>query len=291
MKVASFAMIEPMIYILLIVWGLCFGSFVNAWVWRLRQQELLEESKPKRGKHAAKDLSIVHGRSMCVDCHHTLAWYDLLPVVSWLSLGGKCRYCHKPISWQYPLVELVTAVLFVVSYAAWPDSLQSPVSSLQFFLWLVFVVSFMALLVYDVRWMLLPNKIVFPLMGVAAVFLVCEMVLSGEPWMALWGAIGGLLAVGGLFWVLYQVSDGKWIGGGDVKLGFVLGILAGSPVQGLLVIFVASVLGTLAALPQLVSKRLKASSRIPFGPFLIVATVVVVLWGQRMVDWYLGIIL
>src|SRR5690348_8244818 len=115
-----------MIVLLLGALGLGLGSFVNALVWRLHEQELAEEEpKHKRAKGkarqlSAKELSIVSGRSMCPDCHHELAPQDLIPVLSWLWLRGKCRYCSKPISWQYPLVELVTAALFIVSYLSWP---------------------------------------------------------------------------------------------------------------------------------------------------------------------------
>src|SRR5262245_41082320 len=102
--------------LILTVFGLCWGSFVNAFVWRLHE---LETNK-RLSKSQKKKLSILHGRSMCPDCHNELAWYDLLPVVSWLSLKGKCRYCGKPISWQYPFVEALTAALFVLSYVFWP---------------------------------------------------------------------------------------------------------------------------------------------------------------------------
>src|SRR5690606_19684146 len=103
----------------LVILGLCLGSFVNALVFRLHMQ--MKASEKHRGKKVQKaKLSIVSGRSMCVHCHHELAWYDLIPVLSWLTLGGKCRYCHKPIAWQYPLVELATAALFALSYVYWP---------------------------------------------------------------------------------------------------------------------------------------------------------------------------
>ena len=100
--------------IIILAWlGLCAGSFVNALVWRLHEQ--------KRSKKADKKLSILNGRSMCVHCRHELTWYDLIPLFSWLLLRGKCRYCKKPISWQYPIVELATAAVFVLSYIFWPN--------------------------------------------------------------------------------------------------------------------------------------------------------------------------
>src|SRR5882762_114793 len=107
-----------MIIVVLAILGLCFGSFVNAAVWRIYAQEQVKSKKLQVKK--STNLSIVNGRSVCPHCEHELAAKDLMPVFSWLSLGGKCRYCKKPISRQYPLVELLTAVLFVFSYLYWP---------------------------------------------------------------------------------------------------------------------------------------------------------------------------
>lgn len=271
--------ITLMIYFGLVLLGLCFGSFVNAFVWRLHVQP-----KAKSLKLKAKDLSILHGRSMCVHCHHTLAWYDLLPVVSWISLGGKCRYCKKSISFQYPLVELATAFIFVLSYIRWPHGFETS-GLIQFVFWLIAMTGFMALVVYDLRWMLLPNSIVFPLL-VLIIFQVLLVSVVKSDLSVLTGAIGGLLSIGGLFFVLFQVSSGKWIGGGDVKLGFVLGLMAGGLLEGLLVIFIASLLGTVAALPVLGIKKDNLKKRIAFGPFLIAALVIVYLFGSSLINWY-----
>ncbi len=267
--------------LILIAFGLCFGSFVNAFVWRLHELE----TKKRLTSNQKKVLSPLYGRSMCVHCKHELAWHDLLPVVSWLSLGGKCRYCGKPISWQYPVVELLTAGLFVLSYATWPYGFE-PASVALFTLWLVFLVGFMALAAYDIRWMLLPNRIVYPLIGLAVLQVVIRILLTGDIAGTVSGALLGFLAIGGLFYVLFQVSGGKWMGGGDVKLAFMIGPLVGSGALSLMVIFFASLLGTLVSLPFLAKKSIKANDRIPFGPFLITATILVYLYGGRILEWY-----
>lgn len=271
-----------MIISILIILGLCFGSFVNALVWRLHQQGL---SKKKRAASDA-ELSIAKGRSMCPHCQHTLAWYDLLPVLSWLSLRGRCRYCRKPIGWQYPLVEAATAALFVASYVFWPTSLTSLTSYSLLGLWLAAVVAFMALIVYDIRWMLLPNKIIFPLIGLGVASAFIRVMASDTPASTALMGLGGLVVAGGIFYVLFQISDGAWIGGGDVKLGFAIGLLLGSPFLAFLMLFIASILGLLIATPGILLKKSKLSSKIPFGPFLIIATVIVMLFGQRIVEWY-----
>jgi prepilin signal peptidase PulO-like enzyme (type II secretory pathway) len=265
----------------LVLLGLCFGSFVNAFVWRLHELE----TRKKLSKAQKRELSVVHGRSMCVHCHHELAWYDLLPVISWIGLRGKCRYCHKPISWQYPLVELTTAGLFVGSYLAWSYGFN-PAGSVLFGIWLPFLVGFVALAVYDFRWMELPNKIVYPLTGLAILQIFFKAAVVDDIAGTISGAFLGFLVIGGLFYGLYQLSGGKWIGGGDVKLSFMIGPLVGGAVDSTMVIFFASMLGTFVSLPLMAKKSLRVSSRIPFGPFLLLATIAVYLYGERIIDWY-----
>src|SRR5579859_6630448 len=127
-----------MIVVLLIVLGLCFGSFVNALVWRLHEHR-----------------NFVNERSECTHCHHVLAPKDLVPVVSWLLLRGKCRYCRKPIQ-DTPVAELLVPALWVVSYVYWPHALYSSLGLFTFVAWLLFVVGFVALAIYDFKWFLLP---------------------------------------------------------------------------------------------------------------------------------------
>ncbi len=271
-----------MMLAVLLVLGLALGSFVNALVWRVYQQGL-----PKKKRVASdKELSIVTGRSMCPDCRHTLAWYDLLPLVSWVLLVGKCRYCKKPVHWQYPVVELTVAVLFVVSYIFWPTELQGLTDQVIFGAWLAALVGLVALTVYDIRWMLLPNTLVLAVAAPAAISAAARMLAADNPLSGAFIIMGSIIVAGGIFYALFQVSDGKWIGGGDVKLGFVLGLLLASPVLAFLMLFVASLLGLVFALPGVVLGRKDFSSKLPFGPFLIAATVLTLLFGTGLVDWY-----
>lgn len=274
-----------MIIVVLLVLGLCFGSFVNALVWRLHSQD---GSKSKKAKtKASKDMSIISGRSMCTHCKHPLAAKDLVPVVSWLMQGGKCRYCHKKIE-DSPLTELATALLFVFSYTYWPYGFSDPSNRgvVLFTIWLVFLVGFMAMVVYDLRWYLLPNKLVYPLLGLALIqVLLVATVFHGDA-NSLREAFFGLLVGGGIFYLLFQISGGKWIGGGDVKLGAVIGLIVGGPLASLLLLFTASCLGSLTAIPMLLAGKAKRDTRLPFGPFLITATIIVYLFGASMIGWY-----
>ena len=278
-----------MIFIVLVVLGLALGSFVNALVWRLHEQEHaasnIKPSKRRIRKLKPEDLSILKGRSMCTVCHHELSAGDLVPVVSWVLLKGKCRYCSAPISLQYPAVELLTASLFVASYLLWSHGF-SPAGIFDFSLWLVFSTGFMALAVYDLRWFLLPDRIVFPLIGIAVMKLIADEFIFGGGASGAWMVALALACTAGLFYTLYLISKGRWIGFGDVKLAIVLGILAAGPAQALLLVFVSAFLGTLAAVPFLFRGRVSVKSQIPFGPFLISATFIVVLLGDRIITWY-----
>lgn len=271
-----------MIIAVLIVLGLCFGSFVGAVVWRFHEQA---KPKGKKSKVDSRELSILTGRSMCPSCRHTLAAIDLLPLLSWLSLGGKCRYCHKPISGQDPLTELALAALFVLSYVYWPMAFNN-VGVALFVFWLTFLVGLTALLIYDLKWMILPNKLVYPLLWLAVIQVLIKVVIFQDGLDGLMEAVWGLLIGGGLFYALFQLSAGKWIGGGDVKLGALLGLIVGGPVAATLVIFIASFIGTIVSVPLLAINRLKPTSRLPFGPFLIAATVIVYLFSAGIVSWY-----
>lgn len=230
----------------------------------------------------------MHGRSMCPDCHHVLAAKDLVPVLSWLLLRGKCRYCHTPISWQYPLVELLTATVFVISYLLWPLEFDT-FGIVRFALLLVYVVFFVALSVYDWHWQELPDRLVWPLVGIA---------IAETAFIAVWqqnirSALIALLAGGilfGFFWLIFQISQGNWIGGGDVKLVLALGIIVGTPLNGLLVIFIASLIGTLVSLAMMLRRKKVRNVHVPFGPALLLATYIVYFAGESLVSWYQGLL-
>ena len=249
--------------------GLCLGSFVNALVWRLRNK---------------KDW--VKARSQCPSCKHQLAALDLIPVLSWLFLRGLCRYCKKPISVQYPLVELAAAIVFVLSYIYWPHSLQGG-QLVLFVTWLACSVGLLALLVYDLKWLLLPNNILYPTLIIAITGKLVYLIgfEPNKPHAAvMWGL--SVLAASGIFWLLFLVSGGKWIGYGDVRLGWLTGTLLQTPVRSLLMIFIASVIGTLLVLPLIGAGKRRLSAKIPYGPFLITATFICLLFGDSIVNWY-----
>ena len=276
-----------MIWLVLIVLGAIFGSFVNALVWRLSLQS--NSSTQKRVKsRSSKDTSIVRGRSMCSSCGHQLSAKDLMPVISWVLLKGRCRYCREKIA-DTPLPELLLPVLFVVSYAFWPYELDNPLLIAVFVVWLAVLVTMTALLTYDLRWMLLPDRLVAVLTGLA-ITQVLLLALDQDLSIILPALFAGV-ALSGLFYVMHQLSDGKWIGGGDVKIGFSLGVLSLGPMQMVGLLFLASAFGLVFSLPQLIRSKLKMTSKIPFGPFLIIATITSVIFGDAMINWYINLFL
>lgn len=277
------------LFLLLIVVfvGLCFGSLVNAVVWRIHEQMQIDASKQKNKKQAKKRYSIVMARSMCPHCGHELGAKDLVPVFSWLCLRGKCRYCQAPISAQYPIVEMIGAIAAVISYFAWPYGLMTNLDIVCFGLWLVLLTILLALSVYDIRYYLLPNRLVLPATIVASVMIVGLGFAQGKGSFVVDALLGGLLFAG-LFYGLYKLSRERWIGGGDVKLAFLLGLLAGSPLAVVLLLFIASVLGTLyAVIVSVVNHRpLTGSSKVPFGPWLITAGYIAFLLADAIMRWY-----
>jgi prepilin signal peptidase PulO-like enzyme (type II secretory pathway) len=252
---------------MLAVFGLVFGSFVNAFVWRL---------------HEGKDW--MSDRSECIHCHHKLAAKDLIPVFSYLVLKGKCRYCHKKIE-DTPVVEIATMVLFLASYFFWPVAFEGA-GLVRFIVWLIISVGLMALIVYDFKWYLLPDKVVFPLAGLAALQVVVISLFYHGGWHEVLGALAGVLIISGTFYLIFQISKGTWIGGGDVKLGLVLGLLAGGPLNSLLLLFTASVSGMLFSLPMLLTGKAGRKTQLPFGPFLIFGLIIVQLFGTALTSWY-----
>jgi prepilin signal peptidase PulO-like enzyme (type II secretory pathway) len=248
--------------------GLLIGSAINAIVWRL---------------HVEK--SWVRGHSMCPDCEHPLAAKDLVPVFSWVFLRGRCRYCNQPIHWQYPVVELTTAALFGLSTAVLAPDTAKGYILLAIWLWLL--VQLLILAVYDLRWMLLPDKVIFPAIGVALAQLVLLAAWSGSYHVWLGPLLAALLAGGG-FWILASVANGKLMGGGDVKLVVLMGLILGMQ-RTALALFIGFDTAAIVGIALILTHRRKKSDYLPFGPFLIAGTIVAFLYGAQIIHWYLNI--
>lgn len=249
-----------MILFLVIILGLVVGSFLNVVIYRLHTR-----------------VSFLVGRSYCPHCKHDLGFWDLIPLFSFIFLRGECRYCRKHISWQYPLVELGTAVTFVALYLRFA---LTP----AFFVYLVYACLLIIIFTYDFRYYLILDKVTVPGMVIA---LLCSVfILKISAWHLLFGVIIG----GGFFLLQFVVSRGKWIGGGDIRLGVLMGLMLGyQPL--LLALFAAYLLGSVVGIGLIVSGRKKWQSQVPFGTFLSAATILVFIFGSGIVDYYKDIFL
>ncbi len=282
-----------MIFFVVFFFGLAVGSFLNAFIYRLEVRQKLRPIPHDRRKTG---VTVMRGRSFCPSCSHTLAWYDLIPLASFALLQGKCRYCRKPISIQYPLVELATALLFVgVFYLIIPWLGQgvenlTPLSFLQVlnvaYLWAI--VSFLVVIfVYDFKHFLIPDKILYPAIGLVLLwrlllhFQIAENLISLSFLETLLAGLGAA----GFFWAIYLLSKRRAMGFGDVKLALFMGLFLSWPN-----IFVAMSLafaaGTIVGLALIFLKRKTMRSEVPFGPFLVFGTLIAFFWGETLVDWY-----
>jgi leader peptidase (prepilin peptidase)/N-methyltransferase len=284
-------MIERMDILLMagvIAWlGALLGSFVGAQVWRLRARQLHEDSL--HGEHVNKtELARIRGlirpvradRSECLHCHRLLEWYDLLPIISWVVLRGRCRYCRTPIGVAELLLEVGLAVVFVISYLWWPYGTSTMFGTASLTLWLVACVFMAILFVYDARWFLLPLTVNMALIVSALLFALLRFVVLG-PDVA---AVASLIAAIGLMAGLYYVfSLFGWVGLGDSILGIGLALLLGKWELAFLGLFIANLLGCVMLIPLGLRGRLHRHAHIPFGPFLILGTVCALLWGAEII--------
>lgn len=289
---------EFIVYLALVLIGACLGSFAGATVWRLRAQQLMQDKKNKEpydhqeyqrlkkltGKKTAQD------RSQCLECGYQLKWYDLIPVVSWVTLRGKCRACKHSIGWFEPLIEISMVAYFVLSYALWPGGVESGLQIAHFVLWLAAGVAMAILFAYDAKWFLLPDIATLALaiigLGIVGVSAAETQDIGGT----VLTAVASVGVLGGLYSVLYAVSKGRWVGFGDVKLGAALGLILVDWQLAAVALFLANFIGCLIVIPLLLAKKVERTSHIPFGPMLIGGAILAWLIGWPILDWYLSIL-
>lgn len=277
--------------------GLMFGSFAGASVWRLRARQLVEDKRvgePVDKKEYAQLVPLTKqglttDRSRCLHCGATLAWYDLLPLVSWLSTGGRCRYCKVRIGVFEPVIELGVAGVFVASYFLWPEPLQTTSGLLSFLLWLIAVVLLAILFAYDLKWFLLPDSIVFPLIGTGVLMSILHVVTAMNTIGALTSIGGAVLILSGLYYFLWLVSSGQWVGFGDVKLGLGLALLLADWRLAFVALFSANLIGCLMVIPGMLTGKVGRKTHIPFGPLLIAGAVIAVLVGEQIMRVYMEV--
>lgn len=291
----------PVVHTKLIVFGFLLGTILGSLVKALADRNL-----------TGKKFS---GRSYCPHCKHKLQWYDLFPIVSYIILSGKCRYCGDKIGVEYLLVEVVMGVVIGFlfwSFVAW-DKLFIFLPDLIFQTFFITILA--VLFLTDIKKMLIPDRIILPAIVVTVIFLLAttlykigylyyylsqsrigqlllppysdyfrrHAIITVEPLM--YSVLSALL-IGGFFWLLILVTKGKGMGGGDVKLGAFMGLGLGFP-NAFVALILAFFTGAIWGLGAIVLKKKRFGQHIAFGPFLILGSIIALFWGQKILDWYL----
>ena len=241
------------IYIFIFLYGIVIGSFLNVCIYRLPKRE-----------------SIVPG-SHCMSCGHRLRWYDLFPVFSYILLGGRCRYCKEKVSVQYPLIEALNGILYIIIFMANGFCFQSVILCLMTSA--LVVICLIDERTYEIP---LPCNIFIGILGV---------VWTIADYQNLSLHLIGLVCVSLPLYILYFVSGGRAIGGGDIKLMAAAGLLTGWK-NVLLGFFLACIIGAFCHIIRM--KLTKAEHVLAMGPYLSIAVFITSLWGEQMIGWYLG---
>ena len=254
-----------MIVALVFIFGAFIGSFLNVVIFRLHRQE-----------------SFIKGTSKCLFCGHRLMPLDLMPILSYFYLRGHCRYCRQPFSKQYPLVEFFTALIFVLVYLhVFPDpnnSLFSAKNILYLMDYWALAAALIVVFVYDFKYYLILDTVIWPATVLA---ITVNLFLGYNPLHLLYGAIIG----GGFFALQFAISRGRWIGGGDIRLGMLMGVILGWPYI-LAALFIAYVLGSLISVILILYRKKAWHDKIPFGTFLALSTLITMLYGPALITWY-----
>lgn len=239
---------DGVVTVIFLLFGLVFGSFGNVLIYRLPEGRTLG------------------GRSMCMKCGRALNVLELIPLFSFIGLGGKCRTCRVELSWQYPLVELGSGLLFVFALLHSNFALL-PAAILSLCLWLLFLIA-----VVDARTSLIPDALSLPLIALAMLLQVMRGSLD----------LSGLL-VGSLFFAAqWGVSRGRWVGSGDILLGAGIGALLGSWQRAAVFLFCSYITGALIATLFLTVGRKTLKDPLPFGPFLVFGAFLTLIFGEAI---------
>ena len=252
------------LFVMLFLVGIVIGSFLNVLIFRIPLKE---------------DIAVE--RSHCMHCGHVLSWYELIPLFSWIIQGGKCRACKAKISIQYPIVEALNAILWMIIVYAWGLRWES-------LLFCICSSILIVLAVIDERTQEIPIglNIAIAVLGVARVVLrLAGITYSTGPW---YEYVIGAVCVSGLFLLIVLITKGRGMGGGDVKLMAAAGLLLGWR-QIILAMMIGCILGSVIHLIRMaVDKKKKKEHVLAFGPYLAAGIYLTMIFGNPLIDWYSG---
>ncbi len=228
----------------------------------------------------------MRGRSFCPNCKKELAWQDLLPVFSFIFLRGKCRYCRKKISWQYPLTEIATGIIFMLVFRIFFSQifLQS-VDYLNLAYYWAITAFLIIIFIYDLKHYIIPDKVIYLAIIVSVVWRAVSLFFDLYTEHEILEIACAALVSAAFFLLIVLLSHGKWMGAGDIKLAFLMGLVLGWP--GVLVaLSVAFYSGAVVGLGLMALGKKKLKSEIPFAPFLVAGTFIALFWGNELAGWY-----
>jgi len=265
-----------LVYFFIFVLGLIVGSFLNCVIYRLALPNF-----------SLKNLGGLKNRSHCPHCKHQLSWPDLIPVLSFFILKGKCRYCQKNISWQYPLVEIATGALFLLifNFSAFAEA-SADKQFLSLFYYLIITCFLIVIFVYDLKHYIIPDKVIYPTIVIVFLYRLFEnWKLEIGNWQSLLNPLFSAFLAASFFLLIVLLSKGKWLGVGDIKLAFLMGLFLGWP-DILVALFLAFLIGAIIGIGLMVFGGKTLKSELPFAPFLITGTFLALFFGQEIINWY-----
>ena len=280
-------------YLIVFVFGLAVGSFLNCVIYRMEMRGKGGITSFSQGRPRRKAFGFLRGKSFCPHCKHTLGCWDLIPIFSFLILKGKCRYCQQKIAFQYPLVEIATALLFlqIFNFSAFGGPAvgwQSPQNLLNICFLLLVSCFLLVIFVYDLKHYIIPDKVIFPAIIIALIYNLFQLFTTRYPLSTVLNNLYAAFGAAAFFLAIVLVSRGKWMGLGDVKLAFFMGFLLGFP-NILVALFLAFLIGAIIGVGLILAKRKHLKSELPFGPFLVTGTFIALFWGQAIAYWYLNL--
>lgn len=273
-----------MIYLLIFILGLCVGSFLNVIIYRETSEEKKIQTRNKNKKHLLCLPDWIWGRSYCDHCHKQIAWYDNIPLFSYFILKGQCRFCRKRITFQYPLVEILTGIEFVWIFFLIKSNLnifsrfEGFYSFLSLAIWLGLGASLLAIFIADLKYQIIPDAAVFGAICVAFIKILIDYRYTG---MIDFSLFWSSLLAGFLFASLCAATKGKGMGGGDIKLAFLIGLVLGFPLF-LVALFFSFLTGALVGVILILLGKKSLKSKIAFGPFLIMGLVFALIYGEKI---------
>lgn len=251
---------------IIFILGLFIGSFLNVLVDRIPKGE-----------------SPIKGRSHCDKCKEILRWYDLIPLLSFISLKGKCRYCHTSLSLYYPIVELTTGAMFVL-VLLFARSMNHELRIMDLGYYLFVISGFIVIFFVDLKYGIIPDKIVFPSIVVSFIYLLFAF------YSLFITHLVAALGAGLFFLLLFLVTQGRGMGFGDVKLAFLMGLILGFP-NIIVSLYIAFLTGAIIGCILVIWRRKKIfGTAIPFGPFLAIGTLIAIFFGDFLTQIFLRVL-